>query len=237
MESIFVQIGASTINAIDAKVNHWVDLAPFVLGAAAIFLFGWILAEIVERAILNLSDKLRLEIIADKIGLKHYLERRGSLLKPSQVLARTMKGYLIFVFFIEATKVAQLVQVSDFLTSVLGYIPEVLIAIFIMLVGIRVGHTMELITSTSLNFAKSNTAHVLGIASKYTIITFAILAALSQLQIAEILIQTLFVGFVTMLTLAGGLAFGLGGKDIVRGLLQDIKRVEIRVSKPRRAKK
>jgi len=48
------------------------------------------------------------------------------------------------------------------------------------------------------------------------------------LQIAEIIIQTLFVGFVTMLTLAGGLSFGLGGKDMVRELLEDVKMAELK---------
>ena len=44
----------------------------------------------------------------------------------------------------------------------------------------------------------------------------------------DILIETLFIGFVAMLTLAGGLAFGLGGKDVVRELLETLKKIEIK---------
>jgi len=175
-----------------------------------------------------MSAKLRLEKLAELLGLKHFLDRTRVKLSPSHVIAKTVKAYLIFLFFIEATKIAKLTEVAEFLTSVIDYVPQVIIAVFIILVGIRIGHTMELIISTSLGFAKDTTAHALGIAAKYTMVTFAILAALSQLQIARILIETLFIGFVAMLTIAGGLAFGLGGKDVVKELLETLKKIEIK---------
>ena len=159
-----------------------------------------------------MGHKIKLEWIAEKVGLEHFLKKTKIKATSSTVVAKAVKGYIIFLFFIEATKIARLTQVSEFLTRVLGYIPDVIVAIFIMLVGIRVGHLLQTIITTSLSFARANTANVLGLAAKYTMVTFAVLAALSQLQIAEILINVLFVGFISMLTMAGGLAFGLGGK-------------------------
>lgn len=228
MEQIFLDITSNIATAISDKYDHFAELAPYILGAIALFLFGWILAELSARGILKVSKKIKLDWIAEKLGLQHFLKRAQSKLSPSQVIAHGVKGYLIFLFFIEATKIAKLIQIADFLGKIMGYIPEVIIAVFIMLVGVRIGHTIESIISTSLSFAKSNTSEALGMAAKYTIIIFAVLAALSELQIAEILIQTLFIGFVAMLTIAGGLAFGLGGKDVVKELLESIKRVEIR---------
>lgn len=231
MEDLFFQITGNIANIVQSKYTSFVELAPFILGSIAIFLFGWILAELASKAILKMSEKLKLEWMSEKIGLKHFLSRTKTKLSPSHVIAKSIKGYLIFLFFIEATKVAKLTQVADFLGSVMGYVPDVLIAIFIMLVGIKIGNTMQLVISTSLSFAKSNTADVLGLAAKGTIIAFAILAALSELEIADILVQTLFIGFVSMLALAGGLAFGLGGKDVVKELLEAIKRVEVKQHK------
>jgi len=228
MEAIFLQIGTGIINAVNSRLERMIELAPFVLGALAVFLFGWILAEITSRAIVNLGHKIKLEWLADKVGLKHFLEKRKSKQTPSQVIAKGVKGYLIFVFFIEAARIAQLTQVAEFSAKIISYIPEIIIALFIMLIGIRIGHTLQTVITTSLSFAKANTANVLGFAARYTIITFAVLAALSQLQIAEILIQILFIGFVAMLTIAGGLSFGLGGKDMVHELLEDVKKVELK---------
>lgn len=228
MEQLFLQIAGNVTDTAQGKYDHFVELAPFILGAIAVFLFGWILAVLASRAIIGMSKKLKLDLISDKIGLKHFLSKTNAKMSPSHVIAKSVKGYLIFLFFIESTKIAQLTQIADFLSRVINYVPEVIIAIFIMLVGIKIGNTMQVVISTSLSFAKSNTANVLGIAAKSTVVSFAVLAALSELEIAAILINTLFIGFVAMLTLAGGLAFGLGGKDIVRELLESIKKVEIK---------
>lgn len=237
MENILTSIANRITSIVQAKYDSFIELAPFILGALAMFIFGLIVAELASRGIIAMSERLKLELLADKLGLKHFLEHTKSKHTSSHVIAKGVKGYLIFLFFIEATKIAQLTEVAEFLTTIIGYVPDLIIALFIILVGIRIGHTMELIIKTSLGFAKATTGEALGIAAKYTIIIFAVLAALSQVQIAEILIQTLFIGFVGMLTIAGGLAFGLGGKDVVKELLEALKRVEIReYKKEHRAK-
>ena len=51
------------------------------------------------------------------------------------------------------------------------------------------------------------------------------MSALFQLKIAAGLVQILFTGFIAMIALAGGLAFGLGGKDVVKEFLEDLKNV------------
>ncbi len=227
MENLFNSIAGQITTVIETKYDSFIVLAPYILGALGVFVLGYILAEIAARSILRMSEKLKLEVISDKIGLKHFLERAGVKKSPSQVIAKSMKAYLIFIFFIEATKIAQLTEVAEFLATVRGYIPELIIALFIILVGIRIGNTVAVIVETSLSITRSNTARALGIAVKSTVVTFAILAALSQLEIAEILIQILFIGFVSMLALAGGLAFGLGGKDVVKELLEALKNMEL----------
>jgi hypothetical protein len=228
MHEIIAKIIESLTNAIQSKYDSFVQMAPYIMGALAVFLFGWILAELASRAIMKMSKRVKLDWLAEKTGLKNVLERTKSKMSPSELIAKSVKGYLIFLFFIEATKVAKLTEIAVFLTKVISYVPEVIIAVFIMLVGIQIGSTMQAVISTSLSFAKSTTADALGVAAKYTVITFAVLAALSQLNIADILVQTLFIGFVAMLTIAGGLAFGLGGKDVVRELLESMKQVHIK---------
>jgi hypothetical protein len=227
MEELFSSIISQIVTVVEAKVQGAIELAPYILGALAMFLFGWLLAILAARGIIVMSKRLRLEYLSDKLGLKHFLQRTNVKMSPSQAIAKGVKGYLIFLFFIEATKIAKLTEVAAFLTQVINYVPDLIIALFILLVGIRIGNTVEAIIKTSLNFAKDTTGNALGIAAKYTVIAFAGLAALSQLQIAEILIQALFIGFVAMLTIAGGLAFGLGGKDVVKDLLESLKNMEL----------
>lgn len=231
MEQVLIQIGHNIANSVNDKYELFARFTPFILGALAVFLFGWILAELVARGIVKMASGLRLEIISKTIGLKHFLKRLRVKISPSELVAQFVKGYIMFLFFIEATKVAKLTQVADFLTEVINYVPDVMIAIFIIMIGIRIGSTMKILISTSLSFAESGSSDVLGLAAKYTVVTFAILAALAQLEIAPILVQVMFIGFISMLALGGGLAFGLGGKDIVHELLEKIKRKELKEAK------
>ena len=233
MKELLANIWQNIITIIQSRYAGFAEFAPFILGALAMFLLGLLLAELAARGIIRLSEKMRLEIISEKIGLKHFLHRIQFKGGASHVIAKAIKAYLIFLFFIEATKIAQLDEVAEFLTTLIGYVPDLMIALFIVLVGIRIGGTIQSIIRTSLSFTKSSMGNALGIGAKYTVIVFASLAALSQLQIAEILIYTLFIGFVAMLTIAGGLAFGLGGKDVVKELLQAFKQVEIKKIKKR----
>ena len=59
---------------------------------------------------------------------------------------------------------------------------------------------------------------------RWSIWIFALIAILMQLGIAPMLLQTLLTGIVALFVIAGGLAFGLGGKDIAAELLSDLKR-------------
>lgn len=223
MGEILQKISLSVVNAVESKLNATIQLSPFILGALAVFLFGWVLAEIAARFTVILGRKIKLELLSERFGIKLFLEKRKVKTTATQLAAQGIKAYLIFLFFIEATKIAQFTQVAEFLSTIYSYIPSIIIALFIMIVGVQIGDTLQLVISTSLTFAKARTADAMGLAAKYTVVAFAGLAALAQLQIAEILIQILFIGFVGMLMIAGGLSIGLGGKDVVHEMLEDLK--------------
>ena len=98
MEQIFITITNNIANAIRDKYESFAQHAPYILGSIALFLFGWILAELASRAIIKTSDKIKLEWIADKVGLQHFLQRIKSKLGASHIIAKGVKGYLIFLF-------------------------------------------------------------------------------------------------------------------------------------------
>lgn len=227
MQNFLQSIAGNISHAVQEKYDNFIQSGPYILGAVGMFILGLLLAELASRGVLRMSKKLKLEFLSDKLGLKNFLDRANVKLSPSRVIAKSLKAYLIFLFFIESTKIARLTEVADFLTSVINYVPQIIIALFIILVGIRIGNTLQLVVSTSLYFARTSVANAMGVVAKSTVVGFSVLAALSQLQIAEILIQILFIGFIAMLAIAGGLAFGLGGKDLVKEVLEAFKNMEL----------
>ncbi|MBT4936297.1 hypothetical protein HON22_00095, partial [Candidatus Peregrinibacteria bacterium] len=123
-----------------------------------------------------------------------------------------------------ASKILELSAISEFLDKVISYIPNVVVALFIVLIGFQLASTIGALVESTLNIMDSAAAKVLGLVAKNIIVLFSILAALIQLNIAEDLVTILFIGVVTMTSLAGGLAFGLGAKDFVADLLKNMNK-------------
>jgi hypothetical protein len=105
----------------------------------------------------------------------------------------------------------------------LNYLPNVIAAVLIMLAAVVIGGFLRRVVIASVMGAKLNAAHFLGTLVWWMVIVFGFLAALEQLNIAATIIQTIVTGFIAMLALAGGLAFGLGGKDYAHHLLDKLK--------------
>jgi small-conductance mechanosensitive channel len=104
------------------------------------------------------------------------------------------------------------------------YLPNVIIAVIILLVGVLVANFTRNVVKSAVEAAKLTSGDFLSGLSRWSILVFSFMAALVQLGIAEGLIQTLFTGFIAMLAIAGGLAFGLGGKDQAAKVLGKLKR-------------
>ena len=107
------------------------------------------------------------------------------------------------------------------LSQVLLYLPNVFVAVIIILVGFVVARLAHDVILASTKGLSTETARTVASISRWAISIFVILAALSQLGVASDLIRILFTGLVAMLAIAGGIAFGLGGqssaKDVVEG--------------------
>ena len=109
----------------------------------------------------------------------------------------------------------------------IGYLPQLIIAVLILLVGGVVGDLLARVVTASARTANLHQANLLGVVSKWGVWIFAILVALSQMGIAGAFIQTLFTGLVVALSLAFGLSFGLGGQ---RAAEEAIKKVSESIS-------
>ena len=134
-----------------------------------------------------------------------------------------VKWFLIIAFLLASVNILGLSEVGDFLAGVLSYLPNVVVAALILVIAIKVAEVVERASRASVEAAGMRGAFV-GTMARWAIWIFAVAAALQQLGVATILIQTLITGLVAMLALAFGLAFGLGGKDAAAGFIEKVRR-------------
>ena len=207
--------------------NLWLGVAGFVpslILAILIFVIGWIVASIVGRVIGQIVGALKLDTALKSAGLDTVLRRAGMELDSGMFIGGLVRWFIIVVFLMASLDIVRLSQVNEFLRNVvLGYLPNVLVAALILLVAGVVADAMQRIVSSSAKAAQGSSAGLLGGIARWSIWILALITALSQLGIAPQFMQILFTGLVAMLALAGGLAFGLGGRDAAAKYIERLR--------------
>lgn len=210
---------AESQEAISASLeNLWSKVMAFVpelLVALIILIIGLILANVIGGVAHKLVELTKVDSLIKKIDATKKLADAGLKLNVASLIGWIVKWFLIIVTLIAVVDILNLEQVTNFLNDVARYLPNVIVAVVILAVGLVVGQFVYDVVekSAKASHVTKHTADVLAALAKWSIIIFAVLAGLSQLGIAPNLIQTLFTGIVAGLALAFGLAFGLGGKD------------------------
>jgi len=197
-----------------ALVADVMQFLPQLAIAILILVIGWIVGGILGRLVKKGFHALKLDTALDKAGVDDLSERAGYAFKPGEFVGSLVKWFVILVFAIVAFDILGLNQVTVFAREVvLGYLPQVFAAALILFVGVIVAQMAKDLLMGALRGAGSTSVELYGKLAYALVLGFSIMAVLNQLQIADDLVQILFMGIVFALSLGTGLAFGLGGRD------------------------
>jgi len=199
--------------------SKFIDLIPGLIGAVLIFIIGIVIAKALGRLVAKLINKIYVDRAIEMTGAKKVLEKIGFKIQVSQALGLLITWFLYAVVLVAAADMLGLTEISEFLRQVVMYIPNVIIAVVILIVGMVVSNFVFTLVKETALAAELESADFLAGVAKWALFIFTIMAALIQLKVASELIQILFTGLVFMVALAGGIAFGLGGKDKAEKIL------------------
>ena len=195
--------------------TQFMSFLPNLIAALIVFFVGWAIAVTVGRLIEKVLNVLRINQTFENIkGLRDASARAGVKINIPRFLGEIVKWFLLVVTLLATTDILGLTEVSFFLRSVLLYIPNVVVAALILVIAVIVANFVYRSVLASVSAAGFMSGSIIATISKWAIIVFAFFAALLQLKVAETLIQTLLTALFAMIALAGGLAFGLGGKEM-----------------------
>ncbi len=204
-------------------LNVWYGVASFVpnlILAIIIFAIGWILAALIEKLVESIFKALKIDAALKSAGLEDVVKRAGHTLNSGLFVGALVKWFVIVVFLMAAFDSLGLNQVTSFLRDIVNYLPEVIVAVLILMVAVVVANAMQKIVVASSRAAHLKSAELLGSITKWVIWIFAILTALFNLGIAPALIQTVVMAVFAGAALALGLAFGLGGKNAAEKIIE-----------------
>lgn len=204
-------------------IQFWTKLVnylPDFFGGLLIVISGYIVAIILKKLLLAILAFSRIDSILNKTKLISLREVR----LWEAVLAELLKWTVIILFLIPTLETWGLSRATEVLNQFLFYLPNVIVAVVIGFIGIIISNLSADVVRQSSKGVGDSAANSLAVFTRSTILFFAILIMLNQLGVAQDLIRIFFTGLVAMLALAGGLAFGLGGKDHAKSLIDELKR-------------
>ena len=216
----WIETLASSLRELWLKVT---DFLPELIGALIVLIIGLIVAAGLGKLVERIIYYLRLDTLMKQAGLEAYLQRANIRLNAGHFLGQLVYWFFIVVFLLAASDILGFTALSTFLKDVLNYIPSVIVAALILLTSLVVANFLRGLIKASVMGAKLHAARTLGTIAWWGMVVFGFLTALVQLGVAVQIINTLITGLVAMLALAGGLAFGLGGRDHASQWLSKIK--------------
>lgn len=213
-------IGQTFVNSINTAFLAVASFIPKFVAGAILLLIGIIIASILKQLVIELFKAIKLEAFLHKYGVPEAKDE----FTWTNLLAEIVRWFVIVLFLIPTADIWGLPQIVAVLNTFLFYLPNVFVAAIIGLVGFvfaRLAHDIILASTRSIS---PDSARTIASVARWAVTVFVILAVLNQLGVASDLIRILFTGFVAMIAIAGGIAFGLGGKDSAKETIDTIRK-------------
>ena len=215
-----MQITTVVKGAWDAFAIKITAFLPMLIGAIIIFVAGLLLARLLRYLTGRLLKVIRLDKAGEKSGLNDFLEKGNILKAPSEIIGTLVYWFVMIMVLIAALDALGLPIVSGLLNDVFYYIPNVVAAIVVLVLGILAGNLLSAVVRTAASNAGLAAADGLAKTALYAVIVFSGAIGLVQLGIGAKIVATSFEIALGAIALALALAFGLGGREVATDYLQ-----------------
>jgi len=215
-----MEILSTVQSAWQAFVTQITIFIPLLIGAIIIFVVGWFAAKISKRVITKVLSKLQLDKTSEKTGLKEFLQKGNVTQEPSEIVGLLTYWFIMLLTLVASLDTLGLPIASDILNEIFLYIPNVVAAVLVLILGIFLGNLLSSVVQTTVANAGFSNPESMGKISLYAVIFFSGTIALSQLGVGSEIVTAAFILAFGGFSLACGLAFGLGGKDVAAEYLQ-----------------
>lgn len=215
VEDLSIAVSSVVLNA----VADFVNFIPSLVGGLFVLVVGLVIAALVYRVVIGVLKATRIETYLAKYGITHV---DGHEVEWSEILAELARWAIIVVFLIPTFQAWRLDAINVVLNRVVLYIPNVIVSVVLAIVGLVFAKLANKVAYSAARSLGTHLAHTVAFMAQWAITIFVGFLVLHQLGVAQELLRILFAGLVAMLAIAGGLAFGLGGQNAARTILDSL---------------
>jgi hypothetical protein len=209
------------LTSIMAALTMVFAAVPRIIGFALIMVIGWFVASLIARLVSGVLHALHFNQLATRSGFADFVQKLGVGTDASGFLAALAKWFVRLIAMVVAFDALGLPAVSDVLRQLLLWLPNLVVAMVVLVIGGLAASALSNLIRASTAEAGFSKPEILGKVASVAVWGFAIVVAVNQLGIAATLVNTLLMGLVGGIALAAGLAFGLGGRDTAAEIVRN----------------
>jgi len=203
-------------------LNEIAVFLPRILGAILILVIGWIISKLIKRGLIKLLYLIKFNYLTEKTGIDRFLKEGGAKLDSIGIIGLLIYWILMLIVLIATLNSLNLTVASTLFNEIMMYLPNIIVSIVILIIGIYLARMVSQITKTSLTGIKEKTSTLIGQITFIAIIVLTIFVTLGQLNIASEIVTSAFIILFGAICLALALAFGLGGRDKAAEILNEL---------------
>lgn len=209
----------SLADRLEEGIQEIVLFLPRLAAALGTLMVGLFIAKMVERGTDLMLHRIGFDRWMREGGVTEALERAGTHLDPSTVIAKLVFWTVMLLVILLAANALGVTAVSMLFAELLAYIPKVIAAVVVLVIGILIGEFVKDLVLASAGSIQAGPT--LARLAKAAILLLAAFMALEQLEIAQEVVLVFFIGVVGAAAIAAGIAFGLGGREIAALIARD----------------
>jgi len=195
---------------------------PKLVGVLFILIVGWFIAKLIETLIVRTLKLIRMDTLSEKSGTSNFLAKGGIKYTLSELVGVLVYWIVMLIVIITALNALQWTVAAELLNTIVGYIPNIIVAIVLLVIGMFVSTLLGTVVRTAASNTGITQAKLLGQITQTVVIVFAVIISLQQLKIETGIIMNLINIIVAAICLGLALAFGLGCKDIAAKVMADV---------------
>ncbi|MEL6923996.1 MAG: hypothetical protein AAFO94_08105 [Bacteroidota bacterium] len=199
--------------------NTFAAALPRLVSGIILLILGWVIARIIKWGVLKLLRLLQFDTLTQRIGINDFLLKGNIRLSGTELLANLIYWIIMLSIWMGFFNALGLDVVSELLNRVILFIPNLIVACVLIVAGMYLAEFASGLVTASLKAGQFESADAVGRIAYGLIIFFVVAMILYQLSIGKEIVQTIVAIVLGSIGLALALAFGLGGKQFAKELL------------------
>ncbi len=207
------------IGILQEQLANLAQIIPNLVGALAIFFVGWFIAKLVARIIKKLLASIGIDTLAEKLNEIEIVDKSNIKIIPSVLISRILYYLILFVSIMAATDVLGMKALSDLMTSIMNYIPNLISALIVLIIGVVIADFLKKIVQTTCDSLGIPASKMIANLVFYFVFLNVIMITLKQANLQTDFIETNISIILAGVILAFAIGYGLASRGLMSNML------------------